>query len=85
MLLVKVKAQEIRATKTLNAALVAADKIGRERRRLEREACVECNTLGKLSPEDGPEESEANECGECGEMFCDACFDDLKRCNKCGG
>ena len=78
----KVKAQEVKATKTLQAALVAADKIGRERRRLEHEACVDCNTLGKLSPEDAPDDIEAHDCaGGCGEVFCEACFDDLKRCN----
>lgn len=84
-MLVKVKAQEMNAKKKLQAALVAADKIGRERRRLERESCVACNVLGKLSPEDAPDDIEAHDCrGGCGEVFCEACFDDLKRCNTCG-
>jgi hypothetical protein len=85
VLLVKVKAQEVKATKKLLAALVAADKIGRERRRLEREACVDCNILGKLSPEDAPEDIEAHECaGGCGEVFCEECHGDLNSCYKCG-
>jgi hypothetical protein len=78
----EMKAKEAEVVMTLHAALEAADKMRRKRRRLERKACVECSVLAEVSPQDAPEYFEEQECVGCGATFCEACVSNFDVC--CG-
>ena len=78
-------AREAAATKALERALVALDALGRERRRLEAEACVGCSLLRKLSPDDPdfPRDIPFRTCNGCEVPVCSECFDGADLCGSC--